>query len=127
VGFAAAAKVSVINSKLADNHAGSGGAISTFGGGNLTQVHGSNFTYNNASYGGGLLADELSTMFFKACLLESNTAVGGGGVLQARAHAQVRGAIGQAAKRLPITLSACVDSRYAVSLSRHSGCDRSQR
>jgi hypothetical protein len=95
VGLAADAKVSVMDSELAENQAESGGAISTWGGCNLI-VHGSSFAHNNASYGGGLLADELSRLSLNSCMLESNTAVGGGGALQARAQTQVGGAIGQA-------------------------------
>jgi predicted outer membrane repeat protein len=89
-------QVSVLDSVFSDNQAESAGAIYTLNSCSL-DMHSSRFASNNASYGGGLVADELSNMSVKACFFKDNTAVGGGGALHALAQAQVGSTIGHAA------------------------------
>jgi predicted outer membrane repeat protein len=88
--------VSVFDSKLADNQAGSGGAVYTSGGCNLA-VHNSSFARNNASYGGALTATELSNVTLRTSSLELNTAVDGGGALQVLAQSKVRSTVANVA------------------------------
>lgn len=85
---AIAVQVLITNSTFVGSQADSGAAFDVMDGSSI-DVYGSNFVSNNASVGGVLLAEQTSRVVLDTCMLDGNTAVTDGGVLQALERTQV--------------------------------------
>jgi hypothetical protein len=87
--LAAIVQVLITGSTFLGSQAASGGVAYTTSSTSLL-VRNSSFTRNNATWGGVIFAEDHSSVVFNSCVLDNNTAVTQGGVLQALENTQVR-------------------------------------
>jgi hypothetical protein len=81
-------QVSIADCELLAQQSRQGGAVYAAESCSLA-VRGSTFVSKNASYGGALVADDLSTVFVTSSAFDSNTAEMNAGAVHANVHAQV--------------------------------------